>query len=46
VRSDVGRRVVNVKSGEPYDVYVGEPNGRYRLKKSDWDNPYNKFGRA
>jgi transcriptional regulator with XRE-family HTH domain len=36
-----GRRV-NVKSGEPYDVYIGWENGRYGLKRSIWRNPFNK----
>jgi hypothetical protein len=36
-------RVVNVKSGEPYHVYIGNqmPWEPYRLKKSVWANPYN-----
>ena len=39
-------KVVNVKSGEPYEVYIGWENGRYRLKRSIWANPYNKAFRA
>jgi hypothetical protein len=35
-------RVVNIKSGEPYDVYIGWENPRYRLRRSVWRNPYNK----
>ena len=30
--------VVHVKR-DPYDVYVGRPNGRARLKGSKWANP-------
>lgn len=37
-------RVVNVKSGETYDLYIGWENGRYRLKRSDWRNPF-KIGK-
>lgn len=37
-------RVVNIKAGEPYDVYIGRENGRYRLKRSDWYNPF-KIGK-
>ena len=37
-------RVVNVKSGEPYDLYIGRANPRYRLGKSKWSNPF-KIGR-
>jgi len=33
-------RVVNVKSGEPYDVYIGRENSYYGLKRSDWHNPF------
>jgi hypothetical protein len=33
-------RVVNVRSGEPYDVYVGRANPRYRLRRSKWANPF------
>jgi Domain of unknown function (DUF4326) len=32
-------RVVNIKH-EPYDVYIGRENGRRRLKRSDWHNPF------
>jgi hypothetical protein len=32
--------VVNVKDRVPYDVYIGRPNGRWRLKGSKWANPY------
>jgi len=34
--------VVNFKSGERCDVYIGGPMPRYRLKRSIWANPYNK----
>lgn len=34
------RRVVNVRSGEPYDVYVGRANKRYGLPQSPWANPF------
>jgi hypothetical protein len=45
VNEDKGRamttgRVVNVKSGEPYDVYIGRQNPRYKLKRSKWANPF------
>lgn len=33
-------RVVNVKSGEPYDIYIGRANARYGLKASKWANPF------
>jgi predicted nucleic acid-binding Zn ribbon protein len=33
-------RVVHVKSGEPYDVYIGRANPRNGLKKSVWANPF------
>ena len=33
-------RVVNVRSGEPYDVYTGRQNPRYRLGRSKWANPF------
>jgi hypothetical protein len=33
-------RVVNVKSDEPYDVYIGRANSRLGLKQSDWHNPF------
>jgi hypothetical protein len=29
-------RVVNIKSGEPYDVYIGWESPRYRLRRSVW----------
>src|SRR5918992_3465083 len=37
-------RVVNVKSGQPYDLYIGRTNPRYRLPKSPWASPF-KIGR-
>lgn len=37
-------RVVNIRSGDPYDLYIGRANGRYRLKASKWANPF-KVGR-
>ena len=37
-------RVVNVSSGEPYDVYIGRANPRKGLKQSIWRNPF-KEGR-
>jgi hypothetical protein len=37
-------RVVNINSGESYDVYIGRGNGRYRLKRSIWHNPF-KIGK-
>jgi len=36
--------VVNVSSGEPYDVYIGRANPRKGLKQSIWHNPF-KEGR-
>ncbi len=37
-------RVVNVTSGEPYDVYVGRAHGGRGLgpsfRRSDWYNPF------
>lgn len=35
-----GARVVNIRSGAPFDVYIGRENGRYRLKRSVWHNPF------
>ena len=32
-------KVVNLKN-EPYDIYIGRANGRYKLKRSDWHNPF------
>lgn len=32
--------VVSVKSGEPYDVYIGRANARYGLARSPFANPY------
>ena len=40
----VPTRVVNVRAGTPFDVYVGRANGRYRLPASPWANPF-KAGR-
>lgn len=40
--------VINIKSGEPYDVYIGHQmgpkmwGGGYYLPRSDWRNPYNR----
>lgn len=33
-------RVINIKSGQPYDVYIGRWNGRYKLPASIWGNPF------
>jgi hypothetical protein len=40
-------RVISIKSGEPYDVYIGHqmppfmsPTGKY-LPRSIWRNPFN-----
>jgi predicted nucleic acid-binding Zn ribbon protein len=33
-------RVVHVKSGEPYDLYIGRASPRHGLKRSIWHNPY------
>ncbi|MGE5443685.1 MAG: DUF4326 domain-containing protein [Ignavibacteriales bacterium] len=32
-------RVVNLRH-EPYDVYIGRANRRYKLERSDWHNPF------
>lgn len=36
-------RVVNIKSGEPFDLYIGNKfkRGRYDLEDSPWRNPHN-----
>lgn len=39
-------RVVNVRSGEPYDVYIGRANGRYRLPQSKWANLFVPWNRS
>jgi Domain of unknown function (DUF4326) len=43
-----GTRVISIKSGEPYDVYIGHqmppfmsPTGYY-LPRSIWRNPFNR----
>jgi hypothetical protein len=33
-------RVVNVRTGAPYTIYIGRANGRYRLRQSTWHNPF------
>ena len=33
-------RVVNIRSGESYDLYIGRQNPRYGLKRSKWANPF------
>jgi len=33
-------RVVNLRSGEPSDIYIGRANARYRLPRSPWANPF------
>jgi hypothetical protein len=50
-RRIVSARVINIKSGEPYDVYIGDrmppfmsPTGEY-LPQSIWRNPFNKATR-
>jgi predicted nucleic acid-binding Zn ribbon protein len=37
-------KVINIKSGEPYDVYIGHrmKRGRYNLEDSPWRNPHNR----
>ena len=35
-----GTRVVNIRSGEPYDVYIGRATWSRRLAQSKWCNPY------
>lgn len=37
-------RVVSIRSGEPYDVYIGRANWSRRLPRSMWMNPY-RIGR-
>jgi hypothetical protein len=32
--------VVNIKTGKPYDLYIGRENRSYGLKASKWANPY------
>lgn len=39
-RGDSGIRVVNLRSGEPYDLYIGRANPRKRLAASRWANPF------
>jgi hypothetical protein len=48
--SDLKTRVVNIKNGEPFDVYIGRqrspkmsPTGR-SLRRSIWANPYRGKG--
>lgn len=33
-------KIVNVKSGKPYDVYCGRENKTYNLPQSKWANPF------
>ena len=33
-------RVINIRTREPYDVYIGRANPRYRLGRSKWANPF------
>lgn len=33
-------RVINLKTGVPYTVYIGRANDRYRLRQSKWHNPF------
>jgi len=33
-------RVVNVKTSARYTVYIGRANRRYRLRQSEWHNPF------
>lgn len=35
-----GGKVVHVLSGKSFDVYVGRPMPRLRLRGSGWGNPY------
>jgi hypothetical protein len=39
-------RIVSIKSGEPWDVYIGRANWSRRLKQSKWFNPFRigKYG--
>lgn len=42
----VGTRVINIKSGEPFDVYIGRTmGGRYaHLRNVGWGNPFQGAG--
>lgn len=40
VRETPRTRVVNVKSKEAFNVYIGRVNGRYGLRQSKWANPF------
>ena len=33
-------KIINIKSGEPYDVYCGRANKYLNLPKSKWHNPF------
>lgn len=33
-------KVINIKSGDPYDVYIGRANPAYGLAASKWHNPF------
>lgn len=39
-RGDSGIRLVNLRSGEPYDIYIGRANPWKRLAASRWSNPF------
>jgi len=32
--------IINIKSGQPYDIYIGRANSRLNLPASKWANPY------
>lgn len=32
--------VINIKSRQPYDIYIGRYNSAYGLFRSIWHNPY------
>jgi len=33
-------KIVNIKSGDPYDIYIGRANKTYGLAESKWANPF------
>lgn len=39
-KSTMPTRVISVRSGQPFDVYIGRGNSRYGLPASRWANPF------
>lgn len=35
-----GIKIINIKSGEPYDLYCGRANKYYKVEESKWHNPF------